>query len=35
MYDEKQLLAQYGDPAVSGWTEKQKEMITKLGMKPE
>jgi len=35
MYDEKQLLAQHGDPAVSGWTEKQKEMITKLGMKPE
>ena len=35
MYDEKQLLAQHGDPAVSGWTEKQKEMIGKMGMKPE
>ena len=23
------------DPAVSGWTEKQKEMIGKMGMKPE
>jgi hypothetical protein len=35
MYDKKQLLAQHGDPAVGGWTEKQKEMIKKMGMKPE
>ena len=35
MYDEKQLLAQHGDQSGSGWTEKQKEMIAKMGMKAE
>ena len=34
MYDNKQLLAQHGD--MSGdWNDKQRQMIKKLGMKPE
>ena len=34
MYDNKELLAQHGDMS-GGWTPKQQEMITKLGMKVE
>jgi hypothetical protein len=34
MYDNKEMLAQHGD--MSGtWTAKQKEIIQKIGMKPE
>jgi len=35
MYEKKELLAQHGDPNVQGWTDEQKKMITKMGMKAE